>query len=169
MFLDIVYQAGVEVNIEKSTKEEDYTMMTGACHGISLSDFGRNNTSLFFLHQAPSPKYKKISEIVVFLFLGVSADLVINFSKSIWSNPTDFVASIAMETPITNVGVSASVVFNETGHRTGHSFSLGIGASFPGTGIPIGDVSFAVCKSGEVVEMLNHFGCDVINVDQAFG
>ena len=69
---------------------------------------------------------------------------------------TDFTASVAMNTPIANVGISTGVGFNNEGQRTGHTFNLGYGASIPLTGIPFGDVSFGVCKATEIVEVSNY-------------
>ena len=88
----------------------------------------------------------------------MSADLVISFLKDLKADldDTDFVASVAIETPITNVGVSTGVAFNNEGHRVGTSFSLGFGISIPLTGIPVGDVSFGVCKATEIVEVSNY-------------
>ena len=88
----------------------------------------------------------------------MSADLVISFLKDLKADidDTDFTASVAINTPITNVGVSTGVAFNNEGHQVGTSFSLGIGASIPLTGIPVGDVSFGVCKAKEVVQVSNY-------------
>ena len=69
---------------------------------------------------------------------------------------TDFTASVAINTPITNVGVSTGVAFNNEGHRVGTSFRLGFGISIPLTGIPVGDVSFGACKATEIVQVLNY-------------
>ena len=161
MFLDAIVEGGVEVGIAKKFGKAEYAMNFGGCTGISFSDFGRNPTPSIYsyiLQYLNRMILKKHFWNCCFTFLGVSADLVISFLKDLKADidDTDFTASAAINTPIANVGVSTGVAFNNEGHKVGTSFSLGIGASIPLTGIPVGDVSFGVCKAKEIVEVSNY-------------
>ena len=161
MFLDAIVEGGVEVGIAKKFGKEEYAMNFGGCTGISFSDFGRNPTPSIYsyiLQYLNRMILKKHFWNCCFSFLGVSADLVISFMKDLSANitETDFTASVAMNTPIANVGVSTGVTFNNQGERTGHTFNLGYGVGIPLTGFPFGDVSFGVCKAKEVVQVSNY-------------
>merc|ERR1711879_981993 len=113
-----IVQTGVEAGIAKKNGKDEFAMNFGGCTGISFSDFG------------------------------VSADVVFSFMNDLKANidDTDFTASVAINTPFANVGVSTGVVFNNEGERTGHSFNLGYGVGIPLTGFPFGDVSFEYAK-----------------------
>ena len=161
MFLDAIVEGGVEVGIAKKFGKEEYAMNFGGCTGISFSDFGRNPTPSIYsyiLQYLNMMILKKHFWNRCFSFLGASADLVLSFLKDLNANidDTDFVASVAINTPFANVGFSTGVGFNNEGQKTGHTFNLGYGVSVPLTGFPVGDVSFGVCKAKEIKQVSNY-------------